>query len=242
MFPLSRLAVSLALLAASVLATAAGAAPIITPAGPDGPAQREIPPPSGTGRVVIVISGKMGPDYYQDVAERVAKLGYDTILLSGDDILNPDRQGGMRLGQTIERAKSSTHALPGKVGVIGFSEGGGGALFFATQRPETVAVVVMFYPETAFLLKAGADLKHLASNFKVPALVLQGGKDDFKNCCVPATIGTIAADAKEAGKVFDLVVYPEANHDFIKGANYRASDAADAWKRTAEALKQSLSE
>ena len=248
MFNLNRLAVALAspVLVTCLLATSltgsAGAAPITTPAGPDGPAQREFPPPSGTGRVVVVVSGKMGPDYYQDFAERVSKLGYDTILLSGDDILNPDKQGGQRLGQTIERAKKSTHALPGKVAVIGLSEGGGGALAYATQRPETVAIVVMYYPETAFLVKLGTDLKRFAANFKVPVLALQGGKDNFKDCCLPATIGVIAAGAKAAGNPFDLVVYPDANHDFIKGPNYRAGDAADAWKRTTEALQQHFSE
>ncbi len=198
---IKRLAVSLAL---SVLAMPVGAAPIKTPADANGPAQAEIPPPSGKGRVVIVVSGALGPDYNEDYAERVAKLGYDTILLKGDDILSPDKQGGARLQQAIARAQGSSNALPGKVAVIGISKGGGGALTYATKLPDVVSVVVVYYPATAFLLKLHANLKSF----------------------VP----------------FDLVVYPNANHGFIKGANYRAADADDAWKRTTEALKQHLSE
>jgi dienelactone hydrolase len=38
----------------------------------------------------------------------------------------------------------------------------------------------------------------------------------------------------------DLVVYPNADHGFIAGPNYRADDAADAWKRTTAALQQAL--
>jgi dienelactone hydrolase len=224
----------------SLLAATAHAAGIKTPADANGPAQTEIPPASGTGRVVIVIAGKMGTDYYEDVAEKVAKLGYDTVLLSGDDILNPDKQGGTRLRQAIVRAQTSPHVVPGKVAVIGFSEGGGGALAYATRGANGIAVVILYYPETAFLLKPGTDLKTFTSNFKVPVVAFAGAKDDYKDCCLLKTIQTIADDAKAQGLPFDLVVYPNANHDFIKGSNYRAADAADAWKRTTDALTQYL--
>jgi len=48
--------------------------------------------------------------------------------------------------------------------------------------------------------------------------------------------------AKEAGKSFELVVYPKANHMFnlkVEGLDfYRPEDAADAWKRTTQMLVQ----
>jgi hypothetical protein len=40
----------------------------------------------------------------------------------------------------------------------------------------------------------------------------------------------------------ELVIYPDAEHNFIKGAKYRAYDADDAWRRTTDALHQYLSE
>ncbi len=227
-------------LALALFATAAGAAGIKTPADANGPAQTEIPPPSGRGRIVLVITGKMGLDYYEDIIAQVTELGYDAVVLSGDDILNPDQQGGHRLQQAIIRAEASPHATPGKVAVIGFSEGGGGALGWATLGAAGIAVVIAYYPETAFLLRPGTNIKAFVSNFKVPVVAFAGGKDNFKNCCVLGTIQTIASAAKDQGLPFELVVYPNANHDFIKGPNYRADDAADAWKRTTDTLHQYL--
>lgn len=234
---------SIACVVLTCIATAAAAAGIKTPAGADGPAQTELAPPSGKGRVVIVVSGKSGPNAYADYAERVAKLGYDTILLDGKDILSADKQGGTRLRQAIARALASPHALPGKIAVIGFSLGGGGALTYAARGTNTIAAVVAYYPETAFLLRPGIDLKSfVAAAFKVPVLVFAGGKDTFDNCCLLKTIQAIAADAKEIGAPFDLVVYPNADHDFIAPPHYRAGDAADAWKRTTDVLHQHLSD
>jgi dienelactone hydrolase len=239
MFAMKSFAVAFAL---SLLATAADAAGIKTPADANGPAQTELVPASGQGRVVIVVSGKLGPDFYEDYADRVAALGYDTILLSGDDILSPDKQGGMRLRQATARALASPHALPGKIAVIGFSEGGGGALAYATRGEKSIAIVIVYYPETAFLLRPGGDLNTFVSGFKVPVLAFAGGKDTYKNCCLIATIQSINSDAQQLGLPFELVVYPNADHDFIKGPHYRAGDAADAWKRTTDALQQHLSQ
>jgi dienelactone hydrolase len=50
------------------------------------------------------------------------------------------------------------------------------------------------------------------------------------------------AAAKEFGVPMDLVVYPQAKHDFIMPPDYRAADAADAWMRTVEALRQASTE
>ena len=239
MFTATSIAICITL---SLFATAAGAAGIKTAADANGPAQIEYLPPSGPGRVVIVVAGKMGPAYYESYAESVAQLGYDTIVLNGDDILSPDKQGGTRLQQAITRAQASPHAFPGKLAVIGLSEGGGGALAYATRRPSSVAVVIVYYPETAFLLRPGEDLKAFVAAFKVPVLAFAGAKDTYNNCCLITTIKTIEADAKLLGLPFELVVYPDAEHDFIKGAHYRAGDADDAWKRTTDELRQYLSE
>jgi acetyl esterase/lipase len=48
------------------------------------------------------------------------------------------------------------------------------------------------------------------------------------------------AKAKELGVPRWLVVYPQAKHDFISGPDYRADDAAEAWARITEPLRQHL--
>jgi dienelactone hydrolase len=112
------------------------------------PAEIDFPPPSGKGRVVVVISGIDGTSPYQDYAEKIAKLGYYTVLINGKDILSEDKQGGERLQDIIAKAQNSPSALPGKIAVIGFSLGGGGALAYAERQPEMVSTVITYYPFT----------------------------------------------------------------------------------------------
>ena len=199
----------------------------------------DVPPPSGSGRVVLMLSGIDGTAPYKPFAERVAKLGYDVVLIDGRQILSNDKQGGDRLTKAIAAAQASANAKPGKIAVIGFSAGGGGALAYAERQPETVAAVIAYYPATTFIAKV-SDMKSFVDKFQVPLVAFAGGKDTFDNCCLLATIQSMQATAKDLGKSMDLVVYPEAKHGFIKDATYREADAEDAWKHTTAALAQYL--
>jgi dienelactone hydrolase len=210
----------------------------LTAAGAADP-EIDLPPPSGSGRVVMVLSGIDGTAPYKPYAEKIAKLGYYVVLIDGRPILSEDRQGGDRLAKAIATAQGSANAKPGKVAVVGFSMGGGGALAFAERQPDAVAAVIAYYPATSFIAKV-TDMKTFVDKFQVPLLAFAGGKDTFRDCCLLATIQSMQATAKDLGKSMDLVVYPDAGHDFIKDSAYRAADADDAWKRTAAALAQYL--
>ena len=216
---------------------------VSTDAGPDGPAQTAYAPASGVGPVVIVISGQTGPNSYQTYAAELAGLGYYSVLLTGKDILNPELTGDANLKKAIARAQGSPNALKGKVAVIGFSLGGGGALYNATPLGDLVSMVVAYYPYT----KTWANkMPWFVKRFRVPVLVMPGGKDRYKDCCVIASMRAMEDAAKQIGAKFELVEYPEANHGFNleKGANgepggaYRSADASDAWNRTVDMLKQ----
>lgn len=217
---------------------------VSTPAGPDGPAQTAYAPTGGKpGPVIIAISGHTGPTSYQSYAADLAQLGYYTLLVDGKDILNPDRTGPANLGKAIKRAQHAPGALPGKVAVIGFSQGGGGALYVAANEPDEVSMVVAYYP---FTRTWAGNLQPLVKRFRVPVLVLAGGIDRYNDCCVIESMRAMEAAAKASGAKFELVVYPEANHGFnlVTGASgepmraYRAGDAGDAWRRTLGMLKQ----
>lgn len=53
----------------------------------------------------------------------------------------------------------------------------------------------------------------------------------------------ILATAKANNAPFELVTYPGADHDFIKGGhNYNAADYEDALKRTAARLQAAFAE
>jgi dienelactone hydrolase len=196
-------------------------------------------PLSGSGRVVVMLSGIDGTAPYKPYAEKVAKLGYSVLLIDGRQILSDDKQGGDRLAKAIAAAQGSAHAKPGKVAVIAFSIGGGGALAYAESMPDSVAAIIAYYPATSFIANV-TDMKSFVGKFEVPLLAFAGAKDTFNDCCLLATIQSMQAAAHDLGKSMDLVVYPEAQHNFIKGDTYRAADADDAWKRTSAALAQYL--
>jgi len=195
-------------------------------------------PPSGRGPIVILLSGASGPDRYRSYAAEVAQLGYYAVLHDGKDF-NPRElaMGGEgKLRRAIERAQRSPKALLGKAAVIGFSMGGGGALTYAAGMPDLVSAVVAYYPMTMHV----ADMRSFVPKFKVPILVLAGGQDTYLNCCLIESMRAMEAAAKEGGKPFELVVYPNAYHAFtwVNEKWYSPGDSADAWQRTKKMLSQ----
>lgn len=230
----------LALTLLLAMSPARAAEGLSTEAGPDGPAQTAYAPQALPAPVVIVISGQSGPASYQSYAAALADLGYYAVLLAGRDILNSGKDGPVNLRKAIARAQQLPQAVPGKVAMIGFSLGGGGALVHAAGWPDLVSMVVAYYPFTSF--KAGPAT--LVKNFRVPVLLLAAEQDRYNNCCLIESAQAIAAAAKDAGLSFELVVYPKANHGFNlqTGAAgeptkvYRADDSADAWRRTVDML------
>jgi len=198
-------------------------------------AQEEFPPPQGKGRVVVLASGMSGPEHYREVAAEIAKLGYDVVLFDGN---GEENTHGMGVTRDIQKALTMPHALPGKVALVGFSLGGGEELYWGTQSSDQVAGAAVWYPANAFI----RDVPGFASRLAVPVVVFAGGKDNFRHgCCTAEKDGALEQASKAAGKSFELTVYPDADHDFVKGgAHYNAKDYEDALQRTAAALKTFL--
>ena len=97
-----------------------------------------------------MISGQSGTPNYRKYSAQIASLGYYTVLVDGKDILTRQQDGAQNLKTVIARAQASPNAVPGKVAVVGFSQGGGGALAHATGLPELVSTVVAYYPATSW--------------------------------------------------------------------------------------------
>jgi dienelactone hydrolase len=210
--------------------------------GISAPSQSEYVPPAGRGRVVMMLSGQSGPRQYKAIGEQVAKLGYYAVLLDGNDILTKDQRGGDRLQAAIDRALASPHALPGKVAVIGYSMGGGAALWYSAASPQSVAGIVVYYPATTWLTQYSSythitDVKDYASRIKVPILMFAGEADTYANCCVIETARAIAASASQLGAPLELVTYPGAQHGFnLEGLGHNDATTKDSWQRTVERL------
>lgn len=198
-------------------------------------AQMEFAPPSGKGRAVVAVSGALGTKAYEPAAKRLAAMGYDVFLLNGNDMVGDK---GVGLKAAIDKAQQSPNALPGKVGAIGFSLGGGQVLGYAPAWSDQVAVVVVMYP----LTRVYKDISATVNRIKVPVLMFAGEADTFKDCCRIETARAIAAAASANQIPLELVTYPGVGHDFIVEGmgTYNAQAAADAWAKTEAKLKQYL--
>ena len=195
-------------------------------------AAQEFPPPQGKGRVVVLASGMSGPDHYVEVARDIAALGYDVMLFDGNAM---EGTHGAGVVAAINEAEQAPHGLPGKVGLVGFSLGGGMVLYYGAQHPDLAVGAVVWYPATVFI----KDVPGFADRLQMPVVMFAGGADTFRDgCCLAAKGKVLAAAATSAGKSFDLTVYPGADHDFVKGgSHYDAGYYADALQRTAAALR-----
>lgn len=193
---------------------------------------QEFPPPDGKGRVVVLSSGMSGPSHYTTVAQEIAKLGYDVVLFDGNA---EEGTHGDGVRSAIQQALTMPHALPGKVALVGFSLGGGESLYYGSSLADQVAGVVAWYPANSFIRNVPGFAQRLA----VPVVVFAGGKDNFRNaCCTASKDQELQTAAMSAGKSFDLTVYPDADHDFVKGgAHYDDKAYNDAFQRTTDALK-----
>jgi dienelactone hydrolase len=203
------------------------------------PSPKEYEPPNGKGRVVIVLSGQTGVESYRTFGRQLAKEGYYAVLFDGNNFWLKGGGGEALLKGVIARAQQSPHALPGKVGVMGFSLGGGVALAYATRDPELVSAVVTFYPLTSFI----KDPSGFVSRIKVPTILFAAARDTYKDCCLIEMARKLsdAAKASEGPAMLEVIEYPNADHGFnLSGNTWRGNDAADALRRALSHLGQYL--
>jgi dienelactone hydrolase len=82
-----------------------------------------------------------------------------------------------------------------------------------------------------------------ASRLKVPVLVFAAGKNSSRtDCCSTELDSKLAAAATEAGKQFQLIVYPDSDLDFVNGGEHaNPRDYSDSFKRAAEMIQVYLS-
>jgi len=193
--------------------------------------QQEFPPPQGNGRVVLVSSGVSGVEHYREITADIAKLGYDAVLVDGS---KEEGTRGAAVKADMAKALGMPHAMPGKLALVGFSAGGGEVMYYGSQWPDQVAVIIAWFPANSFI----KDVPGFGNRIAVPLIVFAGGEDHYRKECCTAEKGQALADsARAAGHMFDFTVYPDADHDFSKGGiHYNAKASADAFEKTAAAL------
>lgn len=199
------------------------------------------PVADGPFPVVLVCHENRGlTEHIQDVTRRLAKAGYVALavdLLSrqggtsavGSDNV-PGALGNMSPDQFVQDFRSGWEYLQGQpyahadlVGMVGFCFGGGVTWQVATHMPELKAAVPFYGPPPPV-----EDVP----NINAPVLAIYGGLDQRINAGIPA----IEAAMQQNNKVYEKVIYPNADHAFHNdtGSRYNPEAARDAWARTLE--------
>lgn len=197
------------------------------------------PSTDGTFPVILLCHENRGlTEHIQDVTRRLAKVGYvalavdllsregGTASLSADDIPGflgniPPEQFAQDFQDGWRYLQDQGFAEADRVGMVGFCFGGGVTWSVATRMPELKAAVPFYGPPPPV-----EDVP----NINAAVLAIYGGLDDRINQTIPA----IEEAMKQNNKVYEKVIYPDADHAFHNdtGTRYNAEAAVDAWQRT----------
>jgi carboxymethylenebutenolidase len=185
-------------------------------------------------------------DWVKEQASKLADQGYVALavdLYRGKVATTPDLAHELMRGVPEDRAKRDLHAAveflksqpnvrKDRIGAIGWCMGGGYALDVALQEPDLAAAVINY----GHLATDPEALK----NINAPILGIFGGQD---RGIPPDDVHKFEQQMKQRGKRVEIKIYDDAGHAFENPNNkdgYRAADAADAWKRTADFLARTL--
>ena len=189
--------------------------------------------------VILVCHENRGlTPHIQDVTRRFGKAGYVGLavdLLSrqgGTDAVGssnvPGALGNIDPSQFIDDCKSGWSYLQGqafadanRVGMTGYCFGGGVTWQMAVHMPELLAAVPFYGPHPAV-----SDVP----NIQAAVLGIYGELDSRINGGIPAIEEAMAAN----GKIYEKMIYPNADHAFHNdtGTRYNPEAAKDAWERT----------
>jgi len=193
---------------------------------------------------VVVIQEWWGlVPHIEDVAERVAALGYVALapdLYHGKSTVEAEEahhlMEGLDWGRAAQELAGAVAYLRdaegvSRVGVVGFCMGG--ALTVIAAAEPGVDMYASFYgfpPAGAVALDA----------IEAPGLLFFGEHEDFFS--VPDA-EAFAEQQRGRGRPTEVAVYPDAGHAFFNDTRpeaYQQAAAADAWRRTVELFAQYL--
>jgi carboxymethylenebutenolidase len=199
------------------------------------------PSSEGSFPVVLVCHENRGlTEHIKDVTRRLAKAGYvalavdllsrngGTAGLSSDEV--PTILGNTPSDQFVQDflngwryLQDQPFAQADRVGMVGFCFGGGVTWLMATRMPELRAAVPFYGPHPAV---------EEVPNIQAAVLAIYGERDQRINQGIPA----IEEAMQQNNKIYEKVIYPDADHAFHNdtGPRYNPEAARDAWRRTLE--------
>jgi len=189
--------------------------------------------------VVLVCHENRGlTPHIQDVTRRFARAGYVSL---GVDLVSryggsaaagegsvPGILGGIEPDQFVadflagwRYLQAQSFAQADRVGMTGFCFGGGVTWTVATHMPELRAAVPFYGPPPPV---------DEVPNIQAPVLAIYGGLDGRITGTIPAIEQAMQAN----NKVYEKLIYPNADHAFNNdsGSRYNPEAARDAWNQT----------
>lgn len=204
----------------------------------------EAVPPAGGGPGVLVLHAWWGlTPFFKSFCDRLAAEGFVVVApdlhygATAETIPQAEaliQQEGSRTQAAAEGGLKALRAHPAvrgqKVGAVGFSMGAAWALHLASQQPEGLAAVVIFYG--TYPLDQSQSQAAFQGHF--------AEQDEYE----PAESVKAQEDAiRAAGRPLDFHTYPGTGHWFFENNQpnaYRAEAAQQAWDRTLSFLRQHL--
>lgn len=187
-------------------------------------------------------------DQIKGLAEAFAEKGYVAFavdLYRGESTDEPLKAHELMRALSEGRALADLEAITTylryhpqvdgkKIGVIGWSMGGGFALKLALADPPHIKALALYYGELV------TDEKEL-SKLQAPLLGIFGAED---HGIPPDAVNEFEFRLLQLGKRVTLHIYRHAGHGFANPQNrdgYRPEAAEDAWRKTLEFFRANLS-
>jgi carboxymethylenebutenolidase len=197
--------------------------------------------------LVVVHENRGLVEHIKDVARRLAKVGYVALapdLAShegGTERFSDPAQVTAVLGRTpvdqlvgmlvaaVHDLRSHPFVRADRLGAIGWCFGGGMVWRLVTRSPELRAAVPFYGPNPPL-----EDVPRI----RAAVLGIYGELDQRINQGIPA----LREALQRAGVVYEIVVYPGADHAFFNdtGTRYNPQAARQAWERALEWFRRYL--
>lgn len=210
-----------------------------------------LPRGSSASPVVIVLHGSDGfKPNHEEIARKLAAEGFATLALSWFGGTSArSHWSELRAGdilQSIAFLKQQSSVDANKLGLLGFSRGGGLALIMASLLPQTRAVVNYFgltawrggLQEFDHLPINQSEPLDFIRNLSCPVLSFHGTQDS-----VVSVENTLVLDraCKKYGVDHRYILYPDVNHSFVwPGDKYSRKAHLDSWELTLAFYKNHL--
>ncbi len=176
----------------------------------------------------------LAPDYFTPMG--LTQENFDVAVFNQSQI----DQVREHLAQGLVALKSSSFVDPKRIGIVGYSLGGNLG-FYLASRDDVKAVVSYFgaYPARSSIPGWKYPFADVVAQVKAPIMIFHGDKDEL----VPIANANLARDLlADAGKQFEYIVYPGAQHNFTTpigpAANPQAT--ADSKEKTIAFLKTKM--